>query len=321
MLQSIHIQNFRCFEDFKAEGFERINLIGGKNNSGKSCLLEGILCLNTYVLTSGDKKNDDVNNFRNGIWNLRNEKPRNLINQNQGGNFFSISYHIESITNRVFGIGKQEKKVLITDHWLTVDNTQSEEVNYVSRIKSCPLIDFDKLIYRIEKEDRLNEFVNIFQKVDNSITKLRTIGGDGPTPQIKQNYNSKYIFISSLGYAINSLLRYFAPIVERLVFGGRRKETFILLIDEIENGIHYTAHKEFWQHLFKLCKELNVQVFATTHSLEMIKAFNEVALQEGEASYFEMARDVTTNEIFIDKHEPEQLNYELLNPHSTFRGE
>lgn len=45
MLQNIHIQNFRCFEDFKAEGFERINLIGGKNNSGKTCLLEGILAL------------------------------------------------------------------------------------------------------------------------------------------------------------------------------------------------------------------------------------------------------------------------------------
>ena len=24
MLRNIHIQNFRCFEDFKAEGFERV---------------------------------------------------------------------------------------------------------------------------------------------------------------------------------------------------------------------------------------------------------------------------------------------------------
>ena len=45
MLEDIRIQNFRCFENFKAEGFERINLIGGKNNSGKTFLLEAIGCL------------------------------------------------------------------------------------------------------------------------------------------------------------------------------------------------------------------------------------------------------------------------------------
>ena len=46
MINSFQIQNFKCFKDFKTEGFERINLIGGKNNSGKSCLLEGIQCIN-----------------------------------------------------------------------------------------------------------------------------------------------------------------------------------------------------------------------------------------------------------------------------------
>ncbi|WP_041933389.1 AAA family ATPase [Gloeothece verrucosa] len=42
MLEEIDIENFRCFEDTKISGFERVNLIGGKNNSGKTALLEAL---------------------------------------------------------------------------------------------------------------------------------------------------------------------------------------------------------------------------------------------------------------------------------------
>ncbi len=42
MLQSIEIENFRCFEKTAISGFEQINLITGKNNSGKTALLEAL---------------------------------------------------------------------------------------------------------------------------------------------------------------------------------------------------------------------------------------------------------------------------------------
>lgn len=42
MLQSIEIENFRCFEKTAISGFEQINLITGKNHSGKTALLEAI---------------------------------------------------------------------------------------------------------------------------------------------------------------------------------------------------------------------------------------------------------------------------------------
>jgi AAA15 family ATPase/GTPase len=45
MFKDIKIQNFRCFENTEIQGFERINLIGGKNNAGKSALLETLLIL------------------------------------------------------------------------------------------------------------------------------------------------------------------------------------------------------------------------------------------------------------------------------------
>jgi len=39
-LKYIKIKDFKCFVDFKAEGFKRVNLIGGKNNVGKTAFME-----------------------------------------------------------------------------------------------------------------------------------------------------------------------------------------------------------------------------------------------------------------------------------------
>lgn len=44
----------------------------------------------------------------------------------------------------------------------------------------------------------------------------------------------------------------------------------ILLIDEIEAGIHSKALKNFIEKLLDVCSTNNVQVFLTTHSLESI---------------------------------------------------
>ena len=40
MLDSLHIQNYRLFKDLKIEKLGQVNLISGKNNSGKTALLE-----------------------------------------------------------------------------------------------------------------------------------------------------------------------------------------------------------------------------------------------------------------------------------------
>lgn len=45
MFTSIFINNFRCFEDFSIESLDRVNLIAGTNNVGKTALLEAIFLL------------------------------------------------------------------------------------------------------------------------------------------------------------------------------------------------------------------------------------------------------------------------------------
>ena len=42
MLDSFLVRNFRLFEDLRIDGLRQINLFVGKNNSGKSCLLEAL---------------------------------------------------------------------------------------------------------------------------------------------------------------------------------------------------------------------------------------------------------------------------------------
>jgi AAA15 family ATPase/GTPase len=50
-----------------------------------------------------------------------------------------------------------------------------------------------------------------------------------------------------------------------------------LLIDEIENGLHYSVQLEVWKLIFEVARRLNVQVFATTHNWDCIEAFQEAA--------------------------------------------
>ncbi len=48
----------------------------------------------------------------------------------------------------------------------------------------------------------------------------------------------------------------------------------LLLIDEFENGLHWSIQSQVWDIVFHLAEKLNVQVFATTHSRDCIKSFD-----------------------------------------------
>jgi energy-coupling factor transporter ATP-binding protein EcfA2 len=44
----------------------------------------------------------------------------------------------------------------------------------------------------------------------------------------------------------------------------------VLLIDEIDTGLHYTVMADMWKLIFNAAREFNVQVFATTHSFDCV---------------------------------------------------
>jgi AAA15 family ATPase/GTPase len=301
MLQNIKIQNFRCFETFYAEGFERINLIGGKNNSGKTCLLEALACLTHKFAQSSIAKLRDVGADIN-----------TLINKNTNTNILSI---IANSGNSIFNYSAN----LTNDKKFSSDSSIPYlDVNYITQNGELPALNilnsFDEFDAKLIK----GKLIKILQVIDNRIEDMRTFSTKaGLYIKLK---DSDYEPLYNFGDATKNLIRYFTPIFEKELLKDNGNFS-ILLIDEIENGIHYTAHHSFWESIFKLSKELNVQVFATTHSLEMIKAFNEVAKTEGEGAYFEMAREYETGQIFAQKHDADLLEYELEKTTATFRGE
>jgi len=76
-------------------------------------------------------------------------------------------------------------------------------------------------------------------------------------------------------------------LLEILIAKGNR-----LMIDEIETGIHFSRLKDFWKTVITLCKQYDVQLFATTHSLECQRYFVEALSELGE-EYQKDARNIS----------------------------
>ena len=56
----------------------------------------------------------------------------------------------------------------------------------------------------------------------------------------------------------------------------------VLLVDEIENGVHYGIMSQMWQIILKLARENAVQVVATTHGWDCVWALANIAISERE---------------------------------------
>jgi len=56
MLNSLYIKNFRLFKALKIEHLGRVNLIVGRNNSGKTCLLEALWLYGSHADSTVLKK-------------------------------------------------------------------------------------------------------------------------------------------------------------------------------------------------------------------------------------------------------------------------
>ena len=57
---------------------------------------------------------------------------------------------------------------------------------------------------------------------------------------------------------------------------ANRSDDF-LLIDEAENGIHYSHHEDYWRMVIETAIKNNIQVLATTHSFGCIAGFSRAA--------------------------------------------
>jgi len=316
-IQEIHIKNFKCFDDFKAEGFSRVNLIGGKNNVGKTAFMEACY-VNVYAknIKSFVRALEAIKFRRENLNLLVNKLQRSIqqfIELNNHifveSNLNKISYQIkdkQGIKTYHFEFNKQ--RVVVNVNEFSFEESSIPNIEFIDNFghSNDQMITNYSSVQKKDDEDALNAILKAF---DSSIEAFKIID---EKPQCKTN--GQYREVTEFGDGVRHLIS--------IVTSLYASENGYLFIDEMDNGIHYSLLDELWTNILVLSKKFNVQVFATTHSKECIESFNRAqqALDDKESSYFELARNIKTNQIFMRDLDSEQLEYELSHQ-GKYRGE
>jgi len=362
VIKNIEIKNFRCFQNLKVSGFEKINLISGKNNVGKTALLEALFLNSTprpdtiFLLRQVRRESSKLSRALPKItWN-------NFFFQQNKNSTLEIDATLESGSSKKVEVFVDESVKDLEDTYQQDDDNDNEKIislfsgsesvlsvmHLKTRINNGD--DFETLIISSAKgviardikvpdiknaffipsflrvssrelteefdkarlNERDNELLRAFQAIDSSIIGVESFSIGEPNLYVKREGESR-LPLSLFGDAINRI----ADIILRIV----NNENSILLIDEIENGIHHSNQAAFWSIIYKLANELNVQIFATTHSLEMIEAFIKAGSNyHNLAAHFELTRNVKTSKIVAIRRDLDTLEYGISH-NKEVRGE
>jgi AAA15 family ATPase/GTPase len=129
-------------------------------------------------------------------------------------------------------------------------------------------IDYNRVVQR-RKKKQVEELLKSVEPNLQAIETLQT----GNEPLLYADVNlSEMIPVTQMGQGFNRLLKIYSEIVAA--------EAKVLLIDEIENGLHHSVLPTIWRGLFHAAAEIGVQIFATTHSWECVLAADAAAREE-----------------------------------------
>ena len=120
-------------------------------------------------------------------------------------------------------------------------------------------------------------------------TPLSTGGERDPIVSIASSVEP--IPMNSLGDGMQRILEIALALVNAR--GG------VLLIDEFENGLHYSIQPDLWRLIFRVARNLDVQVFATTHSWDCIEAFQKAAEEDTNSEGLLIRLDVEKSGIHV----------------------
>ena len=326
MIQSLKIRNFKNLSGLNIPKLSRINLISGKNNVGKSSLLEaiGVYIDDSELLYVIEERgeypkylNRDITDYFKtnmeaiaSIFSNRNTEVSsdNIIEISDNEDILSLRfvYYTEQETEEN---GNIVRKAIVFD---SEDDLIAENallaLEIVRQGKNKALIPLERRLDRIrfgrtkrmdvtpiirinpesndnifvgklwdnvtltEKEEYVIKALQIIEPKVESLAFLGETPRIGRYPVVKVSGVSKRLPLRSMGDGINHILSIILALVNC--------ENGCLLIDEIDNGLHYTVQKQLWSIIFKLAIKLNVQIFATTHSSDCISSFGNVLKEE-----------------------------------------
>ncbi|MBU0654595.1 MAG: ATP-binding protein [Gammaproteobacteria bacterium] len=310
MLDSLHIKNFRCFEDLTIPSLGQVNLIVGKNSVGKSTLLEAIAIFSS----AADRQTINFfREFRDSYSSTSSTDDDQLIellpHKNQElmleiGDIRKIQY--VTIMPKSIAIEKfpdfpveesssYSRRRARKDNKFVIISLKNNLINltsiphYYSGTHLENTSELERIWAAAFKNSKKKLVINALKIINKSINDLAFIPeeiyeNDFPRdqkliriPMVKLDDQDQAVPLRSLGEGTLRLLQ--------IILAALQAENGFLLIDEFENGLHYSIQGEVWEKLFKLAKELDIQVFATTHSEDTVKAFCKVSLHSPEEGH------------------------------------
>ena len=81
-----------------------------------------------------------------------------------------------------------------------------------------------------------------------------------------------------------------------------------LVVDEAENGIHYSVQRDFWRMILRAADQYNVQVLATTHSSDCVTGFARAAIESDEALGVYLRLDRDGDQVRVVEYTEEELS-------------
>lgn len=335
MYKTFKVRNFRGLRKLDISSLERVNLIAGKNNVGKTALLEALFLHSCpdqpgiIITLNGFRGLQSINMtelFREVFWNFdpsanvelraagdwgENERVLQVSLAEIGtqiilGEVASAEMQRLGITRRVsneriiFAYTDEEGDAF-ESHGFMVGTQMSgsmqpvgiEEARAEIRNQSSAVIlpsrHRDNLANDAERLSNLlvtrkhGKVEVIMKRVEPRLQSLSVVSAASvPTIHVELEGQDRLLPMSLLGDGMTRLLS-LALIIGSGPAGG------IVLVDEIENGLHHSVMKSVWQGIAQFAREFDTQVFATTHSWECIRAAHE-AFSEDEVYDFRLHR-------------------------------
>lgn len=332
MYSEFEISHFRGISHLKVQGLSLINLIVGRNNSGKTSLLEAVFLLGggadaRLPSTLGQLRGQQVVPqsieavWRPLFYQLRSDQKvvlRGLWENEPCVRALELAVTTANTTPSVTtttmppdspnGVGAAPIRGAITGLTVTfhlptgsfeaevsVDagsgqiHATSQPAGDFVRTTLLSARAFSSLVRNAQQfSQALREKLDAsvlegIRLIDPSIQRIEVLyESGGPALYVDTGLDA----LVPLAVCGEGLVRLFSIAVELLgVRGG------VLLIDEIDNGLHYSVMPQLWRLLGSLCRKHQVQVFATTHNEELLfSALQAFAEAPGELGLFRIDR-------------------------------
>ena len=318
MIRSADIKEFKCFEHANLKDCRTINVIVGRNASGKTALLEAmflalgaspevVLRLKKWrgydSAPRGTSEEIDKSIWRdlfNGF-DLSKVVNINLEGTDTHARQLKIRYREQGdlLTSPEFGNAtvvynspvifeykrpkSPEKKVTVQFvdgqyHWRGVDTVLSQAAFFASGYPFPQHENIDRFS-KISKARHAEELVEAISNEFGFVKGVEILSNSGePMLHVDTPWYEEKIPLSAISSGVSKLVYLLIAIIAM--------PKSVLFIDEIENGFYYDRFPSLWGTLHRLCKAHDVQIFASTHSWECLEAMkNALADHPNDVSF------------------------------------